>query len=84
MISHDDFYYCPGGMSNLKRIKLNNHNKFYFLQQWLELKVQFNAGQTAQSFDETKLINNLETIKTFDFQGTTKCPGLVHLDVWKI
>ena len=25
----------------------------------------------------------LEKIKTFDFPGTTKCPGLVHKDVWE-
>ena len=29
------------------------------------------------------MLNNLENIKTFNFQGTTKCPGLVHKDIWK-
>ena len=27
-------------------------------------------------------MNNLENIKTFNFQGTTKCPGLVHKSIW--
>jgi len=27
-------------------------------------------------------LNNLNSIKTFNFQGTTKCPGLVHKDIW--
>ena len=85
LISHDDFYYCPGWDVEFKNeLNLLNHNKFYFSATMVGAgQVQFNAGQTAQSFDETKLINNLETIKTFDFQGTTKCPGLVHIDVWK-
>ena len=30
------------------------------------------------------LLNILKScFKTFNFQGTTKCPGLVHKDIWK-
>ena len=29
-----------------------------------------------------KLLSNLKKIQTFNFQGTTKCPGLVHKDLW--
>ena len=46
-------------------------------------QVPFIAGETYDNFNETKLIENLEKIKTFNFQGTTKCPGLVHIDIWK-
>jgi hypothetical protein len=45
-------------------------------------QVEFDAGETFKSFDESKLISNLENIKTFNFQGTTKCPGLVHKEIW--
>ena len=85
LISHDDFYYCPEwDIEFVKEINLLDHNKFYFSGTMVGAgQVQFNAGQTAQSFNENKLINNLENIKTFNFQGTTKCPGLVHIDVWK-
>ena len=85
LISHDDFYYCPEWDTEFKKeLDLIDNNKFYFSATMVGAgQVQFNAGQTAQSFDEKKLINNLENIKTFDFQGTTKCPGLVHIDVWK-
>ena len=84
LISHDDFYYCPGWDAEFeKEIKLLKHKKFYLSGTMVGAgQVQFNAGQTSETFNEEKLINNLENIKTFDFQGTTKCPGLVHIDVW--
>ena len=28
------------------------------------------------------MLKNLNKIKTFNFQGTTKCPGLIHKDIW--
>ena len=85
LISHDDFYYCPEWDTEFKKeLDLIDNNKFYFSATMVGAgQVQVNAGQTAQSFDKKKLINNLENIKTFDFQRTTKCPGLVHIDVWK-
>jgi hypothetical protein len=46
-------------------------------------QVSFDAGQTIDTFDEDKLLNNLEKIKTIDFQGTTKCPGLVYKEIWE-
>ena len=84
LISHDDFYYCPGWDTEFeKEIKLINHNNFYFSGTMVGAgQVNFDAGQTFDSFNESKLLNNLEFIKTFNFQGTTKCPGLVHKDIW--
>jgi len=43
----------------------------------------FDAGDSPKNFNENKLLNNLEKIKTFDFQGSTKCPGLVHKEIWQ-
>lgn len=85
LISHDDFYYCPGwDIEFEKEINFINHNKFYLSSTMVGAgQVSFNAGETHESFDEKKLIENLENIKTFNFQGTTKCPGLVHVDIWK-
>ena len=85
LISHDDFYYCPGwDIEFEKEIKLLNHNNFYLSGTMVRAgQVYFDAGDNYDSFDESKLLNNLESIKTFNFQGTTKCPGLVHKDIWK-
>ena len=84
LISHDDFYYCPGWDEELhKELELMNNNKFYLSGTMVGAgQIKFNAGQTADTFDEIKLMNNLENIKTFNFQGTTKCPGLVHKSIW--
>ena len=84
LISHDDFYYCPGWDTEfINEIKKINHNNFYLSGTMVGAgQVYFDAGQSIETFDEKKLIKNIETIKTFNFQGTTKCPGLVHKDIW--
>ena len=84
LISHDDFYYCPGwDIEFEKEIKLLKHNNFYFSGTMVGAgQVYFDAGDKYESFNESKLLNNLESIKSFNFQGTTKCPGLVHKDIW--
>ena len=94
LISHDDFYFCPNwDIEFVKELSLYNHNNFYLsgiminAGQNLVLKNKltpplFDAGYTVETFDENKLLNNLDKIKTINFQGTTKCPGLVHKDIW--
>ena len=84
LISHDDFYYCPGwDLEFLSEVNKINHNKFYLSGTMVGAgQVFFNAGETYQTFNEKKLLENLETIKTHDFQGTTKCPGLIHKEIW--
>ncbi len=94
LISHDDFYYCPDWDNLLmNEVKLIQHKNFYLsgtmvgaVDKMSEKKKFyppiFNAGTDYKKFDENKLINNIENIKFFDFQGTTKCPGLVHKDIW--
>ena len=86
LISHDDFYYCPGWDTEfVKEINNIKHNNFYLSGTMVGAgQIEFDAGQTVDNFNETKLLNNLDNIKTFDFQGTTKCPGLVHKDIWEM
>jgi len=85
LISHDDFYYCPGwDVELVNNVNFIGHNNFYLSSTMVGAgQVEFDAGQTVDNFDETKLLDNLEKIKTIDFQGTTKCPGLIHKEVWK-
>ena len=86
LISHDDFYYCPGWDTEFVN-EINNikHNNFYLSGTMVGAgQIEFDAGQTVDNFNETKLLCNLDNIKTFDFQGTTKCPGLVHKDIWEM
>jgi GT2 family glycosyltransferase len=85
LISHDDFYYCPGWDEELmNNVNTINHKNFYLSSTMVGAgQVLFDAGQTFDTFDEDKLLKNLEKIKTIDFQGTTKCPGLIHKEIWE-
>ena len=84
LISHDDFYYCPEWDVHLsEELKLINHNNFYLSGTMVgEGQVEFDAGKTIEDFDENKLLKNLKKIQTYNFQGTTKCPGLIHKKIW--
>ena len=84
LISHDDFYFCPNwDIEFYNEIKKINNNKFYLSGTMVGAgQVPFDAGQTYNDFNEKKLIDNIENIKTFNFQGTTKCPGLIHKNLW--
>jgi len=95
LISHDDFYYCPNWDKEfVNELDLLNHNDFYlsgtmvnavsfFEKNDLSKPPVFNAGLTFKEFDEVRLLENLNQIKTIDFQGSTKHPALVHIDIWK-
>ncbi len=84
LMSHDDFYFCPNWDGFfMDEVKKTDTKKFYFSGTMVGAgQVAFDAGENYQNFDEKKLLKNIENIKTFDFQGTTKCPGLVHKDIW--
>ena len=94
LISHDDFYYCPDWDLVFKNeIDQLNHNYFYLsgtMVNYMEntdhnnktIPPVIDVGDSPQNFDEKKLLKNLEKIKTFNFQGSTKCPGVVHKSIW--
>ena len=85
LISHDDFYYCPNWDKEFFIEISKMSNKKYYLSGTMvgAGQVKYNAGETYENFDENKLLKNLENIKTINFQGTTKCPGLVHKEIWQ-
>jgi GT2 family glycosyltransferase len=84
VISHDDFYFCPGwDMEFFNEIRSIGHNNFYLSGTMVGAgQIRFDAGQTSETFNEKKILNNLKRIQTFNFQGSTKCPGLVHKEIW--
>lgn len=86
LISHDDFYYCPGWDTEFSiEIKKIKHKNFYLSGTMVgDGQVLFDAGENIENFNEKKLIDNIEKIKIHNFQGTTKCPGLVHKDIWNM
>ncbi len=95
VISHDDFYYCPGWDEEFKKeIEILDHNNFYLSGTMVgaknfsdinygNLPAEFDAGENFKNFNENKLLKSLEKIKTRNYQGTTKHPALIHVDLWK-
>ena len=92
IISHDDFYYCPNWDIEFKK-ELDNleHNNFYLSGNTI-LNTQknekfpsesLNVGSTIEEFNEKKLLNSLDKVIKTDWQGTTKCPGLIHKKIWE-
>ena len=92
VISHDDFYYCPDWDIHFKNeINFLKDENFYLSGTMIGHTESdskrfsppiINAGKTFDTFDEQKLLNNLNEIKTFNWQGSTKCPGLVTKKLW--
>ena len=84
LISHDDFYFCPGWDKYLvNEIKLIKNNRFYLSGTMIETdKIDIDVGNTYLNFNEQKLVSNLDKLIKNDFQGSTKCPGLIHKELW--
>src|SRR5210317_2611525 len=85
LYSHDDFYFCPGWDVVLNNEILNiKHNKFYLSGSMIGTKGHnsIECGETFDTFNEPKILNNYRDIKFRDFQGSTWAPHLIHKDYW--
>ena len=72
LISHDDFYYCPGwDIELIKNVNYIGHKNFYLSSTMVGAgQVKFDAGQTVEEFNEIKLLDiradlELSTISSF-------------------
>ena len=89
LYSHDDMYFLPKWDKFLiDRVNELGDNKFYLSSIMingdpkLNGHLNFNAGETADKFDENLLLNNYEKLHHEDFQGSTWAPHLIHRDIW--
>lgn len=94
IISHDDFYYCPGWDVEFANELKNYTNTNYYLsgtmigplslpnEPYRDPSREIDAGDTYLNFDENKLLENFDKLSLYNFQGTTKHPALVHKDIW--
>ena len=84
---HDDMYFCPNWEEPLKNeISKINHNNFYISGSMIEPNsghIKFNCGQTIESFDEEKLLNNVDKLSIYDHQGSHFAPHCVHSSIWR-
>ena len=87
IISHDDFYFCPNWDIEFKK-EIDKQSNIHFLLTGTMVglpgvgQVEFDCGNDYEKFDEEKLLSNLNFIKIFDFQGSTKHPALIHKEIW--
>jgi glycosyltransferase involved in cell wall biosynthesis len=84
LYAHDDFYFCPKWDVVLKN-ELNKigHNKFYLSGTMINNgQIDLNCGHDLKSFNEEKLLKEINNVNYFDFQGSTWAPHLIHKEMW--
>ena len=85
LYSHDDFYFCPNWDTALhNEIKNIRHKKFYFSSTQVNTfgYEEYSCGKNFDTFNERKLLSNLEKIDFPNLQGSTWAPHIVHKDFW--
>ena len=84
LYAHDDFYFCPKWDSILKKeIEKIKHNNFYLSGTMVNNgQIKLNCGNNLENFDEKKLLNKIDSVNYYDFQGSTWAPHLIHKDLW--
>ncbi len=84
LYAHDDFYFCPNWDEILRdEIKIIKHNNFYLSGTMMNNgQIDFNCGDTVESFDEKKFLDNYKKFNYYDFQGSTWAPHVIHKEIW--
>ena len=84
LYAHDDFYFCPKWDLVLKsELDKINHNKFYLSGTMINNgQIDLNCGSTLETFNEKKLLDEVNDANFYDFQGSTWAPHLIHKDMW--
>ena len=82
--AHDDFYFCPNWDYVLKKeLDKIGHNKFYLSGTMVHNgQINLDCGNNLETFDEKKLLNEINNVNYFDFQGSTWAPHLIHKEMW--
>ena len=84
LYAHDDFYFCPKWDLVLKNeVDKINHNKFYLSGTMVNNgQIKLSCGDTLETFDEKKLLSEINKANHYDFQGSTWAPHLIHKEMW--
>ena len=84
LYAHDDFYFCPKWDVVLENeVAKLKHNKFYLSGTMVNNgQITFDCGNSLESFDEIKLLKEVDNFNYYDFQGSTWAPHLIHRDMW--
>ena len=84
LYAHDDFYFCNHWddilINEVKKIK---HNNFYLSGTMVHNgQIDFNCGDTLETFEEEKFNTFYRNHNYYDFQGSTWAPHLIHREIW--
>ena len=84
LYAHDDFYFCPNWDLVLKKeVDKINHNKFYLSGTMINNgQIQLDCGNNLETFNEKKLLKEINNVNYYDFQGSTWAPHLIHKEMW--
>ncbi len=86
LYSHDDMYFCPLWDEYLyNEVKKIGHDNFYLSGTMIEPNsghIIFNCGENIESFDENKLLKNVDKLNFYDHQGSHFAPHLVSKEIW--
>ena len=84
LYAHDDFYFCPKWDLVLKdEMEKIAHNNFYLSGTMVNNgQIKLDCGSDLESFNEKKLLNEIDNANFYDFQGSTWAPHLIHKNLW--
>ena len=85
LYAHDDFYFCPNWDYVLKNeLDKIGHNKFYLSGTMVNNgQIDLDCGSDLKTFNEDKLLNEIDNANYYDFQGSTWAPHLIHKETWE-
>jgi len=84
LYAHDDFYFCPKWDFVLKKeLDKITHNKFYLSGTMVNNgQIALDCGNDLKTFDEKKLLKEIDNANYYDYQGSTWAPHLIHMEMW--
>ena len=87
VLGHDDMYFCPGWDEVFyEELTKWPTNKDFFISgtmiQPFKSFIVLDCGKDYKSFDERKLLSNVNLLEFHDFQGTHWQPSLIPLNTW--
>ena len=91
--AHDDMYFCPKwDYFLISEIKSISHKNFYLSSTQISpIKalpgskmnhIYFDCGNTLENFNEQKLVENFESLKFHDLQGSHWAPHVISKNLW--
>lgn len=93
LFMNDDMYVLPEWDKNLyEEIEQIGHKMFFLSSTLIQPRPFFcksviapaDFGQTVESFDEQRLLNDYKNLPHYDWKGATWPPNVVHKDIWDL